>query len=353
MNKRQLSSLNHLNIKNSGGGDSTLPDFEALKAQIKSMPSINLRHPRRARPSRPNKAKIAAAAKLIAQVLPAERINSRSVSVDRINSLLEIAKLAGEKPENWKKPNYGDFEYWLGRKCGWISDEEYQNDTRNYEVKRKRALGTSHQFASNRYSWNSEPIYEVGETRDFVPQVSMRIVNDRNLTDSARRLALFIMRQAYQDSRAERCIGMTVSFVMGGLAISRRTVQRCLTLLEKLGYLQCEVATAGETKMCIGLVVRLLEPLFPKHHKKSWPANRINPGASRVSQKQSIYKNTSKEICNAPNRVLRLSWALKCMAGAARAAHREAQVTETSWPEIRPDTTQTSRSIEMGLAIPM
>ena len=163
---------------------------------------------------------------------------------------------------------------------------------------------------------------------------------------------MFIMRHAYQDSRAERCIGMTVSFIMKGLAISRRTVQRCLTLLEKLGYLRCEVATAGETKMCIGLVVRLLEPLFPKHHKKSWPASRTNPGASRVSQKQSIYKNTSKEICNAANRVLRLSWALKCMAGVSRAQHKVVQVMESSSQEIRPNTANASRGIEMGLAIP-
>ena len=51
---------------------------------------------------------------------------------------------------------------------------------------------------------------------------------------------MFIMQKAYQDNRAGGYIGMTVSYMMKGLSISRRTVQRSLTLLETRGYFRCE-----------------------------------------------------------------------------------------------------------------
>lgn len=329
------------NNQTNGGGVSPAIDFEALKAQIQSQPAplSNGKRPTQSRkPSRPNRAKIAAAAKLFSQTVPIDHIKTRKVPVDRINALLEIVTLAGEeKPERWGKPAYGEFDYWLGRKCGWINDEEFQVDTEKYEVKRRRALGTSYRFSSNRYGWGTKPRYEVEEARDYVPQISMTVVNDRNLTDSARRIVMFIMRHAYQDSRSERFIGMTVSFIMEGLVLSRRTVQRCLTLLETLGYLQCEIATGGETKMCIGLIINLLSPLFPKHHKESWPERRTNSGASPMSQKQTEYINTSKGISNgAVHRISRLNWALKCLAGVARCAYKaDPALTPTFVPRTR------------------
>lgn len=327
-----------INREQPGGGGLPTIDFETLKAQIKSQPApLSGRRPEAIKPSRPQRAKIVATARLISQLFPADRINTRTVSIDRINVLLEIARLAGEKPDGWQKPAYGSFDYCLGRKCGWISDEESRIDTQNYEARRKRALGTSHRFSSSRYGWDARPRYEVEEARDYVPQVSMKVVNDRNLTDSARRIVMFIMRHAYQDARSERFIGMTVTFIMEGLALSRRTVQRCLTLLETLGYLRCEVATAGETKMCIGLIIKLLSPLFPEHHKKSWPETRKKSGASSVSEKQSEYLKTSKGISNgAVHRILRLSWALKCMAGVARSAYKAApERPPSSIPQCR------------------
>lgn len=336
-NEKLLPTADH----RPGGGGLPAIDFEALKEQIRSQPDPvsggRRRGTQRRTPSRPNRAKLLATAKLIGQVLPAERIDNRTVSIDRINSLLEIARLAGEKPNDWQKPEYGKFDYHLARNCGWIGDEEFRRDTEEFEIKRKRALGTSHRFSSDRYGWGIKPRYEVEEVRDYVPQISMKVVNDRNLTDSARRIVMFIMRHAYQDARAERFIGMTVSFIMEGLAISRRTVQRCLTLLETLGYLRCEVATAGETRMCIGLVIKLLSPLFPEHHKDSWPEHRRKSGASTLSQKQSEYIKFSKGITQAATkRVLRLTWALKCMAGVARSAYKAApELRQSMLPQCR------------------
>ena len=143
----------------------------------------------------------------------------------------------------------------------------------------------------------------------------MKLVKDRNLTDSARRIAMFIMQKAYQDNRAGRYIGMTVSYMMKGLSISRRTVQRSLTLLETRGYFRCEVAKGDRSRMCIGLIIHLLTPLFAKHHKEKWPKRRRNPDASPMPQKQiHFYKNTY----GANVQISRFLWSIHCMAGVER-----------------------------------
>lgn len=262
------------------------------------------------KPTRPDPKKIALA---VAPIM-------RGASSQRVNTLETIAKLAGTRPELWEKPKFGDFEYWLAHNCGWISDEELRQDTSTYQAKKQLALQTSHRFAMNRFTWDEQPRFEAPEEGGgYAPEVSMKLIKDRNLTDSSRRIAMFIMRHAYHDNREGRFIGMTVSFMMKGLAISRRTVQRSLTLLETRGYFRCEVAKGDATKMCIGLIVHLLSPLFPKHHQKKWPEKRRNPEASRMPHKQ---KQFYKTIYNSPNKVLRMNWALRCMYGVFRIASK-------------------------------
>jgi len=265
------------------------------------------------KPSSPNPQKIALAAAPI----------TRGFSSQRINSLDQIAKLAGEKPDGWTKPEFGSFDYWLARNCNWISHEELQVDSAAYEDRRRRAIQTSHRFSLKRFTWSEEPVFEEPEdTGEYVPQVDMKLVKDRNLTDSARRIAMFVMRHTYQSNRNGRFIGMTVSFIMKGLQLSRRTVQRSLTLLETRGYLQCEVAKGQSSRMCIGLIIHLLTPLFPKHHRKSWSESRRNSEASAVPQKHQKYISFSERVCKTPavKRVSRMVWALQCMDGVARTA---------------------------------
>ena len=234
----------------------------------------------------------------------------------RIQALDEIARLSGERPVQWQKPRFGNFEYWLGHQCGWISDSELQHDTRAFEEKRQKAIATSQRFSQQRFSWLEKPKHsEPSDTGEYVPQVNMKLVKDRNLTDSSRRIALFILRHAYQDNRSGRFIGMTVSFIMQGLSLSRRTVQRSLTLLETRGYFRCEVAKGNETRMCIGLIIHLLETLFPKHHRQKWPERRRNPEASKLPHKQDQFYKT---IYQAKNKTSRLSWALRCMNAVTR-----------------------------------
>lgn len=265
------------------------------------------------KPSRPNPQKIALAAAPI----------TRALSSQRINALEQIVKLAGEKPDDWVKPEFGTFDYWLARNCKWIGDEELQADTDVHEERRRRAIQTSHRFSARRFTWSEEPIHDEPEdTEEYVPQVGMKLVKDRNLTDSARRIAMFVMRHTYQSHRERRFIGMTVSFIMKGLQLSRRTVQRSLTLLETRGYFECEVAKGQSTRMCIGLIIHLLAPLFPKHHRKAWPERRIKPEASAMPQKHLKYITFSEIVCKTPreNCVSRMNWALQCMDGVTRTA---------------------------------
>ncbi len=264
------------------------------------------------KPSNPDPAKIAGAAAPI----------FRSMDPTRVKAIDEIAKLSGSRPDHWKKPRYGEFEYWLAHQCGWITNLELTQDEAAYMAKRKRSLETSHRFSRQRYSWIETPRHEEPvDNGEYIPSVDMKLIRDRNLTDSSRRIAMFVLRHAYQDNRAGRFAAMTVTFIMKGLQLSRRTVQRSLTLLETRGYLHCEVARGKTTKMCVGLIIHLKKTLFPKHHKEKWPPkrrmNRRNPEASSMPQKKAqIYKS----ILNAPKKVSRLSWALKCMNAVARKA---------------------------------
>lgn len=122
----------------------------------------------------------------------AANILLRKASLPRINSLDKIAELAGTRPPEWTKPRYGDFEYWLARNCGWITDEEINEDYGADQAWRERSRNTS-----IKYRWDEPPRYNTPkDTGDYAPEVNMRLVKDRNLTDSARRIALFVDRKS-------------------------------------------------------------------------------------------------------------------------------------------------------------
>lgn len=272
------------------------------------------------RPTRPNRQTKAATAPIMKRVCP-----------KRVAAIEKIAELAGERPKRWNKPRFGEFEYWLAHQCGWITDNELADDTAAYKAKQLLAKHTSHQFSLNRFSWVESPKFEdPPETAEYVPQLSMKLVKDRNLTDSARRIAMFVLRHTYQDNRQERFIGMTVSFIMKGLSISRRTVQRSLTLLETRGYFRCQVAKGKQTRMCVGLIIHLMESLFPKHHKEKWPEKRKNSGASTMPPKQIQFY---KSIYNAKIRTPRFSWAVYCMDAIASRAFKRGNEGELSVPD--------------------
>ena len=81
---------------------------------------------------------------------------------------------------------------------------------------------------------------------------------------------------------------------MRALGKSRRTVQRYLRQLERAGYISVQVIHA-RTRMCAGLFVALLAPLFPRHHRQKWPHKLIDPDAPRKSQNNRLRIKYSRE----------------------------------------------------------
>jgi hypothetical protein len=140
----------------------------------------------------------------------------------------------------------------------------------------------------------------------YVPEMAARIEDDRNLTDGARRCARKLAEYIYRKDRDARVADITVTWLMRALGKSRRTVQRYLRQLEREGYIAVEVVHAS-TRMCAGLFVELLAPLFPRHHRQKWPQKLIESDAPRMSQNNSPRYKYSRE-----------SWALRCMDGVFR-----------------------------------
>jgi DNA-binding transcriptional ArsR family regulator len=143
----------------------------------------------------------------------------------------------------------------------------------------------------------------------YVPEMAARIDDDRNLTDGARRCARKLAEYVYHRNREGRTAEITVTWLMAALGKSRRTVQRYLRHLERAGYIAVDVIRAG-TRMCAGLAVQLLAPLFPRHHRQKWPQKLIDSDAPRMSQNNSSRYKTV--------RIDRESWALRCMDGVFR-----------------------------------
>jgi hypothetical protein len=167
--------------------------------------------------------------------------------------------------------------------------------------RRQRSLRSCHLPA--------EPRRLQAQPRDsgaYVPEMAARIEDDPNLTDGARRCARKLMQYVYRKNRTARAADITVTWLMKALGRERRTVQRYLRQLEHAGYISVEVVHA-RTRMCAGLFVALMSPLFPRHHRQKWPAKLMNSDASQESQNNRLRIKYSRE-----------SWALRCMDGVFR-----------------------------------
>jgi hypothetical protein len=141
----------------------------------------------------------------------------------------------------------------------------------------------------------------------YVPEMAARIEDDPNLTDGARRCARKLAEYTYRNNRETRSAEITVTYLMRALGKCRRTVQRYLRQLEHAGYIGVQVIHAG-TRMCAGLLVELLAPLFARHHRSGWPQKPMKPDATGKSQNNRLRIKYSRE-----------SWALRCMDGVFRA----------------------------------
>jgi hypothetical protein len=173
--------------------------------------------------------------------------------------------------------------------------------TPKHEDRRQRSLRSCHLPSEPKPRHARPP-----DSGAYVPEMAARIEDDRNLTDGARRCARKIVEYVYRKDRATRASGITVTWLMRALGKSRRTVQRYLRQLEREGYIAVEVVHA-RTRMCAGLFVELLAPLFPRHCRQKWPQKLIEPDAPQMSQNYRQRYKYSRE-----------SWAQRCMDGVFR-----------------------------------
>ncbi len=142
------------------------------------------------------------------------------------------------------------------------------------------------------------------DTGAYVPEMAARIENDRNITDGARRCARKITEYIYRKDREDRSAEITVKYLGKALGRCRRTVQRYLRQLEREGYIEVHVVSSERTRMCFGLLVRLLDPLIPRHRRDKWPERAVKPAATSLSQ---IYSQRYKK-----RPIPRMHWASKC-----------------------------------------
>jgi hypothetical protein len=173
-------------------------------------------------------------------------------------------------------------------------------------IRRQRSLQSCHRFTLD------EPeLHPMPKTNGYVPELAARLERDRNLCDGARRCARILAEYTYR-RRDGRSAHITVTYLMRGLCRDRRTVQRYLRKLERAGYIATTVLKA-KTRMCVGLIVELLAPLFPRHAAK-WPARLMKPDAARMS--------LNKRYLDIYERIPVHHWALHCMEGVWRAFNR-------------------------------
>jgi hypothetical protein len=144
----------------------------------------------------------------------------------------------------------------------------------------------------------------------YVPELAARLDNDRNLTDGARRCARKLAEYIYRKDRNTCEAPITVKYLMKALGRCRRSVQRYLRQLEREGYIDVHVVPSERTRMCFGLIVRLLPPLLPKHRRHQWPEKAINPGATSKSQ-------INRQVSNI-RPISRALWAFYCCEGVWR-----------------------------------
>lgn len=207
------------------------------------------------------------------------------------------------------------------------TESDLMDEARRTLARRQRSLRSCH-----RQTFNTRRQYEPpAETGAYVPELSARLDNDRNLTDGARRCARKIAELTYRSNREGRALHVTVTYLVKALGRCRRTIQRYLRLLEEAGYISADVVKGSRSRMCVGLLISLCTPLFPRHHKEKWPGRLANPGATSESQNQRFIDSFKAKGCV----ISRHDWTMKCMNGVFRSLMKTLPLFELAIPESR------------------
>lgn len=148
------------------------------------------------------------------------------------------------------------------------------------------------------------PLQPVRETAAYIPELSETLERDINLCDGARRCARIAAGYVYRRRRESRCATVTVSYLARALRRSHRTVQRYLRQLEAAGYLRAEIVASPRSRLCVGLAITLLRPLFARHHAQKWPVELRIPATTPLTDKQSSRVKTL--------RISLVQWQIRC-----------------------------------------
>ena len=233
-----------------------------------------------------------------------------SKSSPYMNTYDELVKRAGEKPADFIKPALGTVEYVLAHKFGWISQEEFEDDTKKAAERSERAVKTS-----SRYNLHEDDIKPAPQSERYYPNTSHTLRQDPNLTDLIRRVMDFILSEAYMNARDTRTIAITNNYIAKAVGCSRDTVKRATRLLSRLGYIEQLICVGERSRMNVGQEITVLAKSLPRHHKKKWPPKRTNSGGARLSQKKNIYN----KILSSKLKMSRQEWSERCMKGVERA----------------------------------
>src|SRR5690242_12981595 len=88
----------------------------------------------------------------------------------------------------------------------------------------RRSLRSCHRYALKERRRHAAP----KDNGAYVPELSVRLEDDPNLTDGARRCARKLAQYTYLQNRENRRARITVSYLANALAKSQRQVQRYL-----------------------------------------------------------------------------------------------------------------------------
>ena len=241
----------------------------------------------------------------------------------------ELEVIIGDKPDNWRKPNYGHLDYTIAHRMGWISDEDEAFDRKRYEQRRVQSLQHCHTSNPGRYGrikqWSFDFITEIdtiernepAQSGAYIPEMNAAVLQDHDLTDGAKICLAKLLEETYRNNRAGRWLATTVPYLMQALGRSRRTIQNYLRLLERCGYIACDVLLSDKTRMTNGLYIALNKTTFAQHHEDQWPEQRErktatnleNSGAQNVSP--NYFSQIYKQI-NIPRMPVSL-WAAQSM----------------------------------------
>jgi len=159
-------------------------------------------------------------------------------------------------PRDWEKPPYGSDVYWQARYLGWITNEEAHIDSRNFQIKRNRALKSKDNCSPAPHR-HSRP--EPRPSRQWMRSMATTAARDDRLTPQAKALLQVIRARCGRDKDTTT----TKTTLADIMTRCPRSIQRYLGELVRFGYIQTRTMKARITGLYTGLRIRITEKVLP------------------------------------------------------------------------------------------